>query len=91
MTDGHVLSSSLVETVAGFTAGVISTLAVHPLDIIKTRLQGMLHIHFRSIFLEPLRAPVAANDKPFPYTLSRPSALVSNWQLSPRRPQHRPE
>jgi solute carrier family 25 folate transporter 32 len=40
MTDGHVLSSSLVETVAGFTAGVISTLAVHPLDIVKTRLQG---------------------------------------------------
>lgn len=40
MTDKHGLSSNVVETVAGFTAGVVSTLAVHPLDIIKTRLQG---------------------------------------------------
>ncbi|KAK2761390.1 hypothetical protein FQN54_001912 [Arachnomyces sp. PD_36] len=41
MTDGNAPSSSLVETVAGFSAGIISTLAVHPLDIVKTRLQGM--------------------------------------------------
>ena len=33
------LSPSLVESVAGFTAGVVSTLAVHPFDIVKTRLQ----------------------------------------------------
>lgn len=33
------LSPSLVESVAGFSAGVISTLAVHPFDIVKTRLQ----------------------------------------------------
>ena len=33
------LSPSLIEGVAGFTAGVASTLAAHPLDVIKTRLQ----------------------------------------------------
>ena len=34
------LPPSLVETVAGFTAGIVSTLAVHPFDVVKTRLQG---------------------------------------------------
>lgn len=34
------LSSSFVESVAGFTAGIVSTLCLHPLDLIKTRLQG---------------------------------------------------
>jgi len=33
------LSPSLVESVAGFTAGLVSTLAVHPFDVVKTRLQ----------------------------------------------------
>ncbi|KAI9672421.1 MAG: hypothetical protein M1829_004500 [Trizodia sp. TS-e1964] len=33
------LPASLAESLAGFTAGVASTLAVHPLDVIKTRLQ----------------------------------------------------
>ncbi|OJJ69245.1 hypothetical protein ASPBRDRAFT_132622 [Aspergillus brasiliensis CBS 101740] len=39
MTGKDGLSSSLVETVAGFTAGIASTLCLHPLDLIKTRLQ----------------------------------------------------
>lgn len=30
-----------VETAAGFTAGIVSTLIFHPLDVIKTRLQGV--------------------------------------------------
>ena len=34
------LSPSLVESFAGFSAGIVSTLAVHPFDVIKTRLQG---------------------------------------------------
>ena len=38
-TSDITLSPSLVETVAGFTAGVVATLAVHPFDILKTRLQ----------------------------------------------------
>jgi solute carrier family 25 (mitochondrial folate transporter), member 32 len=33
------ISPSLVESCAGFTAGLVSTLAVHPFDIVKTRLQ----------------------------------------------------
>merc|ERR1711939_79606 len=33
------ISPSLNESVAGFTAGVVSTLVVHPFDVIKTRLQ----------------------------------------------------
>ncbi|PYI10888.1 mitochondrial carrier [Aspergillus sclerotiicarbonarius CBS 121057] len=39
MTGKDGLSSSFVETVAGFTAGIASTLCLHPLDLIKTRLQ----------------------------------------------------
>ena len=33
------LSPSVVESTAGFSAGIVSTLAVHPFDIVKTRLQ----------------------------------------------------
>lgn len=40
MSTPNALPSWLVETIAGFTAGVVSTLAVHPLDVVKTRLQG---------------------------------------------------
>ncbi|KAJ5902494.1 hypothetical protein N7495_003022 [Penicillium taxi] len=39
MTGQDDLSSSFVETVAGFTAGIASTLCLHPLDLVKTRLQ----------------------------------------------------
>ncbi|RAH42991.1 putative mitochondrial folate carrier protein Flx1 [Aspergillus brunneoviolaceus CBS 621.78] len=39
MTGNDDLSSSFVETVAGLTAGIVSTLCLHPLDLIKTRLQ----------------------------------------------------
>ena len=33
------LSPSTIETLAGFSAGIVSTLAVHPFDVVKTRLQ----------------------------------------------------
>ncbi|KAF2259581.1 mitochondrial carrier [Lojkania enalia] len=36
---GPYLSPSLVESLAGFSAGVISCLTVHPLDLLKNRLQ----------------------------------------------------
>ncbi|KAG4028126.1 hypothetical protein MFRU_024g00960 [Monilinia fructicola] len=49
MTENHArISPALVETIAGLSAGTMSTLAVHPLDVIKTRLQ----IH-RSTSLTP--------------------------------------
>ncbi|QIW98363.1 hypothetical protein AMS68_003881 [Peltaster fructicola] len=36
---GIAISPSIVESIAGFTAGTISTLVVHPFDVIKTRQQ----------------------------------------------------
>ncbi|OKL56754.1 hypothetical protein UA08_07888 [Talaromyces atroroseus] len=39
MSERNASSTSFVETVAGLTAGVVSTLTLHPLDLIKTRLQ----------------------------------------------------
>lgn len=33
------ISASVVESVAGFSAGVVSCLAAHPLDLLKNRLQ----------------------------------------------------
>ncbi|TKA82421.1 hypothetical protein B0A49_00020 [Cryomyces minteri] len=37
--DYTTLSNSVVESLAGFTAGIVSTLVVHPFDVVKTRLQ----------------------------------------------------
>jgi len=39
MTD-KALPQPVVESIAGFVAGVASTLVAHPLDLVKTRLQG---------------------------------------------------
>ena len=33
-------SPALVEAVAGLSAGTVATLVVHPLDIVKTRMQS---------------------------------------------------
>lgn len=34
------LSTGTVESVAGLSAGAVSTLVVHPLDLVKTRMQS---------------------------------------------------
>ncbi|KAL8829701.1 MAG: hypothetical protein Q9191_001854 [Dirinaria sp. TL-2023a] len=39
MNNSEALPQPLVETLAGFAAGIASTLVAHPLDLIKTRLQ----------------------------------------------------
>jgi Mitochondrial carrier protein len=52
MNNNHArLSPALVETIAGLTAGVASTLAAHPLDVIKTRLQSRCPLELQN-FLE---------------------------------------
>lgn len=43
MSQRNASSTSIIETVAGLTAGVVSTLTLHPLDLIKTRLQSTYH------------------------------------------------
>ncbi|KAI2470322.1 mitochondrial carrier [Annulohypoxylon bovei var. microspora] len=44
MTQNHAgLSPAYVETIAGLSAGSIATLVVHPLDIVKTRMQIYQH------------------------------------------------
>ena len=40
----HGLRPASIETIAGLSAGLVSTLVVHPLDIIKTRLQGEIDV-----------------------------------------------
>lgn len=43
---GRLSSPALVETVAGLSAGTMATLIVHPLDIVKTRMQSIYFILF---------------------------------------------
>lgn len=64
---GAGLSPSLIETVAGFSAGIISTLVVHPFDVVKTRLQGVSypqHLETWSIAKQALYSG-SERDQPF--------------------------
>lgn len=51
MTDGkHAgLSPAVVETIAGLSAGTMATLIVHPLDIVKTRMQSKTDFGVQSL------------------------------------------
>lgn len=55
---GAGLSPSLVETLAGFSAGIISTLVVHPFDVVKTRLQGVSYSKFLDFWSLAKTSPV---------------------------------
>ena len=41
MSNTQLLAQPIIEIFAGFTAGVATTIVVQPLDLIKTRLQGV--------------------------------------------------
>jgi len=48
------LSPALVETVAGLSAGSMATLIVHPLDIVKTRMQRVLLLSSAPLVQNPV-------------------------------------
>jgi solute carrier family 25 folate transporter 32 len=45
------LSPATIESIAGLSAGTIATLTVHPLDVVKTRMQSM-YMRFCPLFTE---------------------------------------
>lgn len=50
MRQQNASSTSFIETIAGFSAGIVSTLTLHPLDLLKTRLQGTFFPLSHSLF-----------------------------------------
>jgi hypothetical protein len=57
------LSSSLIESTAGFTAGIVATLVVHPFDILKTRLQCPSPFHWSYLLKEPNSDKLQSGDQ----------------------------
>lgn len=45
------LSPAIVESIAGLSAGTVATLVVHPLDIVKTRMQSKHWLFLMFFFL----------------------------------------
>jgi len=86
MSDRHVrLSPAQVETIAGLSAGIISTLVVHPLDVIKTRLQIHRSASATPISSLSLLRTLARNEHPIQsfYRGLSPNLLgnASSWAL----------
>ena len=72
MTDVKTLPKPLIDTIAGFFAGIASTLVGHPLDLLKTRLQGMPHLTLSDTILTAKNRTESR---------SRPFLLKPLWQL----------
>jgi hypothetical protein len=74
---GHGLSSSFVETIAGFTAGIATTLSLHPLDLVKTRLQGTATPYPPSIIIRSwMLTPVSSSGS---------NLFLSSWEFIAHR------
>lgn len=70
------LSPAIVESIAGLSAGTIATLVVHPLDIVKTRMQSKNPTYF-ALFGFPIILLILL----FPYPLSSCSIKQSTLHL----------
>jgi solute carrier family 25 (mitochondrial folate transporter), member 32 len=93
MTDRYAFSPSSIESIAGFSAGTISTLVVHPLDIIKTRLQSETSLLYISISIHPANfLPVNSNPRtvaqahPRPALSSLPSLRILHTLITAEGP-----
>ncbi|KAH8683321.1 mitochondrial carrier protein-like protein [Tricladium varicosporioides] len=65
MNDNHArFSPALVETIAGLSAGTVSTLAVHPLDVVKTRLQINRSTSTSSVNALGILKSLVSNERP---------------------------
>lgn len=78
------LSPGLVETVSGLSAGTVATLVVHPLDIVKTRMQSK----FNYPSFRPLPSPADQFlNQSIAAPLPAPKLPSPQWPFSDRWPR----